>query len=271
MLLLHARKPQRGFVRHYLAPGLLLMVATKSLNAAFLEHQTDSTANPENTPKPNHDPLRPTRIETENIPGLPSKKDHSNMKLRLLVPCLALALLTIGAHAQAGLYLNPSFVRISNSKADTGPFAFLGDNTTSRMFYGVMIGGYYDFYHAAKLDVGVDIRDNIIHGNNASLNDFSIALRVSPKPTLFVFKPYGELAVGAASSKPPTSSVHRSKASIEGRVGIDYPVAKHLDLHVIEVGYGTADTINSGNFGSGISFPNSKLLSFSSGLVFRIF
>lgn len=194
------------------------------------------------------------------------------MKLRLLVvSCFAFAMLTLGAHAQAGLYFNPSIYRISNSKADTGPFAFLGDNTTSRMFYGVQFGGYYDFYHAAKLDVGVDIRDTIVHGNNANLNDFSLGLRVSPKPAMFVFKPYAEVAVGAASSKPPTSSVHRSKASIEGRVGVDYPVAKHLDLHVIEVAYGTADTINSGNFNSGLSFPNSKLLSFSTGLVFRLF
>ena len=194
------------------------------------------------------------------------------MKLRLLVvPCLALFLFTLGAHAQAGLYLNPTFSRISNSKADSGPFAFLGDNTTSRMFYGVNFGGYYDFYHAAKLDVGIDLRDTITHGNDASLNDFSLALKVAPKPTLLVFKPYAEVAVGAASSKPPTSTVRRSKASIEGRVGIDYPAAKHLDLRVLEVSYGTASTINSGNFGSGVSFPNSKILSFSTGLIFRLF
>jgi len=193
------------------------------------------------------------------------------MKLRLSVLCLALALITIGAHAQAGLYLNPSFTRISNSQKDTGPFAFLGDNVTSRMFYGVQFGGYYDFYHAPKFDIGIDLRDNIIHGNDASLNTFSLALRVAPKPALFVFKPYGELAIGAASSKPETSSVRRSKASVEGRVGLDYPVAKHLDLHVIEVGYGTAQTINSGNFGGPVLSPASRLLSFSTGLVFRIF
>jgi hypothetical protein len=198
------------------------------------------------------------------------------MKLRLfVVPCLALALFTLafgatGAQAQIGLYLNPAAIRISNSQKDTGPFAFLGDNVTSRFFYGVTMGGYYDFYHAAKLDVGVDVRDTIVHGNDANLNAFQLGLRVAPKPTLLVFKPYAELAVGDASSKPPTSSVHRSNVTVDGYVGIDYPVAKHLDIHVIEVGYGTAKTINSGNFGGAVAFPASKLLSFSSGLVFRI-
>ena len=192
------------------------------------------------------------------------------MKLRLPVFCLSLALVTVGAHAQIGLYLNPAGIRISNSQKDTGPFAFLGDNVTSRMFYGVTMGGYYDFYHAAKADIGVDLRDTIVHGNDASLNAFSLGIRVSPKPTLFVFKPYAEIAVGAASSKPPTSSVHRSKATYNGYVGLDYPVAKHLDIHVIEVGYGTAQTINSGNFGGPIVSPASNLLSFSTGLIFRI-
>jgi hypothetical protein len=198
------------------------------------------------------------------------------MKLRLLVvPCLALALFTLafgatGAHAQIGLYLNPSAIRISNSQKDTGPFALLGDNVSSRFFYGVNFGGYYDFYHAAKLDIGVDVRDTIVHGDDARVNTFQLGLRVAPKPTLFVFKPYAELAVGAASSKPPTSSVIRSKQTVDGYVGVDYPAAKHLDIHVIEVGYGTASLINSGNFNGPVSFPSFKLLSFSSGLIFRI-
>jgi hypothetical protein len=213
----------------------------------------------------------PPSVQIQSNTVSPATKDHSNMKLRLLVvPCLALALFTIGAQAQIGLYLNPSAIRISNSQKDTGPFAFLGDNTTSRMFYGVNFGGYYGFFHPAVADVSLDVRDTIVHGKDASLNTFSLGLRVAPKRTLLVFKPYAELAVGAASSKPPTSSVHRSKATVEGYVGIDYPATKFLDIRVIEVGYGTASTINSGNFGGPTAFPASKLLSFSSGLVFRI-
>ncbi|SFS10302.1 hypothetical protein SAMN05421771_1774 [Granulicella pectinivorans] len=193
------------------------------------------------------------------------------MKLRLpVVFCLALALFTVGAHAQIGLYLNPQAIRISNSKADSGPFAFLRDGVTSRMFYGVNFGGYYGFYHPAAADVAVELRDTIVHGSDASLNNFSLGLRVAPRRTLAVFKPYASVAVGAASSKPPTSSVHRTKATVNGYVGVDYPATKFLDIRVVEVGYGTASLINSGNFNGPAAFPNSRLLSFSSGLVFRI-
>ena len=77
------------------------------------------------------------------------------MKLRFLVPALALALTTIAAHAQVGLYFNPVVSRISNSKADTGPFAFLGDGQTSQIFGGVDFGGYYEFGHYSKADVSI--------------------------------------------------------------------------------------------------------------------
>ena len=48
------------------------------------------------------------------------------MKLRFLAVAAVLALTGLRAHAQIGLYFNPVVSRISNSTADTGPFAFLG-------------------------------------------------------------------------------------------------------------------------------------------------
>ncbi len=64
----------------------------------------------------------------------------------------------VGA-GDVGLYVNPIGIGIRNSKADFGPFAFLGDGTTKRTFYGAAIGGYVNFYHAQKYDAGLDIRD----------------------------------------------------------------------------------------------------------------
>ena len=147
------------------------------------------------------------------------------MKLRLLVVCLAFALMNLAAFAQdnpstvsastasttgvgstdIGLYVNPIGIGISNSKADTGVFAFLGDNTTSRTFYGAAIGGYVNFFHAQKFDAGVDIRDIIVSANNARLNSFLVGARVVAKPIAEKFKPYLQASVGVGSSKPPTS------------------------------------------------------------------
>ena len=191
------------------------------------------------------------------------------MKLRSLVLCLTLALMTIAAHAQVGLYINPVGIHVSNSKADTGPFAFLGDNATSRTFYGVNIGGYYDFFHAAKADVGIDLRDSYTKGNNASLNSFLVGVRVVARPANYSFRPYAQLSVGVGSTKPPTSTVHISRVAYDIFGGVDYPLAKHLDFRIVEVGYGALSTVSSANFNGQTSIPTSRLFSVSTGLVFR--
>jgi hypothetical protein len=191
------------------------------------------------------------------------------MKLRFLVPCLTLALISIAARAQVGVYLNPVGIHVSNSTPDTGTFAFLGDNVTSRTFYGVNLGGYYDFFHAAKADVGVDLRDSYTKGNNASLNSFLVGVRVASKPLKYSFKPYAQLSVGVGSTKPPHSDVHISRATFDIFGGLDYTLAKHVDFRVVEVGYGSLSTVSSSNYSGTTSIPASHLLNISTGLVFR--
>lgn len=211
------------------------------------------------------------------------------MKLRFLVSCLALALLNVAARAQdnpsqvnpstasetgvgksdVGLYVNPIGIHIHNSQADTGPFAFLGDNATSRTFWGASIGGYVNFFHAPKFDAGIDMRDTVVSGQNARLNSFLVGARVIAKPIHDSFKPYLQLSIGAGSSKPPHSTVHLTRLQYAIYGGVDYTLAKHVDFRMVEVGYGSVSTVNSGNFNGSITFPASSLFSVSSGLVFR--
>ncbi|PMX77700.1 hypothetical protein C1X47_32770, partial [Pseudomonas sp. MPR-R2A2] len=80
--------------------------------------------------------------------------------------------------------------RISNSQADSGVFSFLGDGTTSRMFWGANIGGYYDRWHGEKFDAGIDIRDQIIGANNARENNFLLGARVVAKSLSPSWRPY---------------------------------------------------------------------------------
>ena len=212
------------------------------------------------------------------------------MKLRFLVPCLALALFNLAARAQdnpspvnpattsyvdvgstdVGLYVNPVAMNITNSKPDTGTFAFLGDNVTQRWFWGANIGGYVNFYHHPKYDAGIDLRDSIVSANNATLNSFLVGGRIIAKPIAEKFKPYLQLSVGAGSSKPPHSTVHLTRFQFGIYGGVDYTLAKHVDFRAFELGYGAVATASSGNFGGAASFPNSRLFSVSSGLVFRV-
>jgi len=192
------------------------------------------------------------------------------MKLRFLAPALALALTTIAARAQVAIYVTPVVSHISNSVADTGPFAFLGSGDKSQTFGGIGFGGYYDFAHLSKADVSVDVRDDIQHGNNASLNSFLVGLRLAAKPiSFFGLKPYAQFSVGEGRTRPPLSDTHINRLQYGVFVGADKAIAKHVDWRVVEVSYGSVDTISSQTFGGPTKVPAARILGFSTGLVFR--
>jgi hypothetical protein len=193
------------------------------------------------------------------------------MKLRSIAAVAVLALATVAAHAQAGLYFNPVAIRVSNSTADTGPAAFLGQNSTSQVFYGYDFGGYYDFFHAGPIAAGIDVRESDLHANNAMLRSFLVGARVSAKPFTRPIKPYAQISVGVSTTKAPASTVHVSKFDYAVYGGVDYTLQKHIDFRVLEIGYGSLTTVSSADVGGGgtLNIPAANQLSFSSGLVFR--
>jgi len=193
------------------------------------------------------------------------------MKLRSLAAVAVLVIATVAAHAQVGLYFNPVAIRVSNSSADAGPYAFLGQNSTSQVFYGFDFGGYYDFLHSGPLSAGVDVRESDLHANNAMLRSFLVGARVSAKPFTRPIKPYVQLSVGLGTTKAPTSTVHISKLDYAIYGGIDYTLKKHIDFRVLEIGYGSLTTVSSADVGGGalLNIPAASQVSFSSGLVFR--
>ncbi len=193
------------------------------------------------------------------------------MKLRLVAAVVVLALSSIAAHAQAAVYFTaPIYNHISNSVADTGPFAFLGNGKTANSFWGVGFGGYYEVPVNAKINAGIDIHDSIVRGNNASLNTFMVGVRVSGKPfTRRPIKPYVEVGVGAGTSRPPTGSLKVTKPQYGVFAGAEYPLSKHVDWRVIEIGWNSVTTVSNETVGGTASIPSATIISASSGLVFR--
>jgi hypothetical protein len=197
------------------------------------------------------------------------------MKLRYLATVVLLALTTVAAYAQTdnhvGLYLNPVAIRVSNSAVDSGPFNFLGQNSTSQVFYGFDLGGYWDFYRAGNVEAGLDLRESDLHANNALLKSFLVGARVSAHPFSRPFKPYLQASVGLGTTKAPESTIHISKVDYAIYGGVDYTLQRHVDFRVAEIGYGSLTTVSSATVGSGgnLAIPASKELSFSTGLVFR--
>jgi hypothetical protein len=196
------------------------------------------------------------------------------MKLRYLATVVFLALTTVAAHAQVGLYFNPVAIVVNNSVEDNsegGAFAFLGPNSTSQVFYGYNLGGYYDFFHSGKIGAGFDMRYSDLHADNAMLREFLVGLRVSATPFTHPFKPYAEITVGPGTTKAQESTIHVTKLDYGIFAGADYTLAHHVDVRIFEVGYGTLTTASTSTIGSGSppTIPASSLLTFSSGLVFR--
>ena len=192
------------------------------------------------------------------------------MKWKSLLVASALALSTVAAHAQVGLYFNPIVSRISISTPDSGPFAFLGQNKTSRIFGGVMLGGYYEFSHQPKFDVGIDLRDEIEHGNSASLNSFLIGVRIVSQPLALGMKPYLQVSGGEGRSSSPLSPVHVTKAEYGAFVGVDKRLGRHVDWRILELGYSSVTTMSSAIYDSSKSIPAAKMINASTGFVFRI-
>jgi len=201
------------------------------------------------------------------------------MKLPYLATVVLLAMTTLTltpvvAHAQTdrhiGLYLNPVAIRVSNSFPDSGPFAFLGQNSTSQVFYGLDYGGYWDFFQSGKIAAGLDMRESDLHANNALLRSFLVGARLSAHPFRLPFKPYLQASVGLGTTKAPQTTVHASKLDYAIYGGIDYTIQRHVDFRIAEIGYGSLTTTSSST-NSVVSFavPAAKLLSFSTGLVFR--
>lgn len=191
------------------------------------------------------------------------------MRLRFVLAAVVLAAVAASAKAQVGVYLNPVFTRISNPTPDNGPFSFLGTGVTSRQFGGLDFGGYYDLTRGPGAKLGVDVRDTIVHGNNASLNTFAVGGRIEAASITHGLRPYAEVSVGAGRSKAVHATIHSTGFAFGIFGGLDLSLSRHVDFRVVELEYGTVTTANSSMVGQPPPIGASRQISVSSGLVFR--
>src|SRR5580698_6457137 len=192
------------------------------------------------------------------------------MKLRSFIVALAVAIAPVAMHAQTGLYLNPIAMSISNSTADHGTFAFLGNGNTHAMFYGVNMGGYYDFKTPYVFHAGLDVRDSILHSNDAFLNNFLVGVRFSGRQFRNTpLKLYIEPVIGAGTSRAPATNAQVTKFEYGIYGGVDYATHHHLDFRLVEVGFSGLRTASSQTIGDSATIPAASIITISSGFVFR--
>ena len=185
-----------------------------------------------------------------------------------LLPAGVLGIAAMGAQAQSAVYFNPIVTRVSNSQVDNGTFAYLGQGNKSALRGGLAIGGYYTFAHGPRASLGLDVRDEWQRGSNSLLNSFLLGARVAGTVGERL-KPYAQLSGGVGTTRAPFTAVRTSKAMFKVYGGLDYTLNKHLDFRAVEIGYGSLTTTSSAQYNTALTYPASKLLSFSSGLVVR--
>ena len=122
-----------------------------------------------------------------------------------------------------------------------------------------------------SVEVGVDLRDVVVHGNNALLNTFLVGPRIAPllasRPRLH---PYVEPFIGVGTSRAPETTVKVNKPQYGVLVGADYDLSKRVGFRVIEVGYSGLTTAGSGTIGASGSQSSSQILTISTGLTLRL-
>ena len=196
------------------------------------------------------------------------------MKLRSLLVALAVLVTSAAAHAQGAAYLTPTVARISESAADNGTYSFLGTGVTSRFFYGVTLGGFYDipaqYTGFKKVEIGVDLRDAIVKANDATQNTFALGGRVAFAPITARFHPYLEPFVAAGTTRSPHTAIHVTKLQYGIFGGADYDLNRHISFRAIEVGFSGLTTASDATIGASATVPTTHQISLSSGFTFRL-
>jgi hypothetical protein len=160
------------------------------------------------------------------------------MNLRYLTLLSAIAVSTLAAHAQVGIYGKFDATRLSASTQSGG------------WFYGPGAGIYYDALHLGPVSLGADLRGDLLSGTNQDYRSGLLGLRLAAKPPVLPIKPYIQASAGVGATKPTGASSlplhYTSKFQYQIAGGIDFTVFPHVDWRTVELGYGRMTGITSG-------------------------
>jgi hypothetical protein len=182
------------------------------------------------------------------------------MKLFRLSVLLFIAISSAAANAQIGFYGKVDSTRVSAGNPNYEPTGW---------YVGPGAGVYYDFLRSGPIAIGGDLRGNLAWGNQQKYRSALFGLRLAVRVPGLRITPYVQCSVGAGGAShnlignSGTAYTTKLQSLVIG--GVDYAVASHLELRVIEAGYGKMSGVGSGPGPA----PASSLFTLSSGLVLR--
>jgi hypothetical protein len=198
------------------------------------------------------------------------------MKLRSITVFLAFAIVSVAAHAQAGVYATFSAQDFYRSGLLANPPAG-SSNSDSPWLYGPTFGAYMDFSHVhipllgnlptGPFKLGIDGRGDVLRTTTSYARaDGLVSLRISPKTPVMGIRPYLQGGAGIGHTKVPGQVVYTNNWSYLFAIGADRKIKGHVDWRVIEAGAGFL-----GDYKTGLNANQSNyLITLSTGLSFRL-
>ena len=151
----------------------------------------------------------------------------------------------------------------------TGSGSNAGSDFSGYWFIPPTAGVTLNFEKPGPVTLGLDFRGSPKLGT-PGLGSFLVGLKLNVKTAPFHLKPYGQLSLGYLDQSHTTgagaSAVTSSQAYLgfELLSGVDYPVASHIDIRIVEVGLGV--TRYSAATGTNTN-PSPSIVSLQSGVV----
>jgi hypothetical protein len=205
----------------------------------------------------------------------------TSMKLRSIALVLSFALVSVAAHAQAGVYVLMQAQQFTQEGVDI-PAHANSANVDRPWLYGPAYGVYVNITklpYLGKLKtgpvlVGLDARGETLrlseYGSQFDKEDGFLSLRVSSRHEMFKTTPYIQGGFGIGHTRVPFRTAYSNNLAYQLSIGADHKLSTHIDWRVVEASAGFLQSYSTGYYPAGIG-PNQSnyTVTLGTGFVFR--
>jgi hypothetical protein len=208
------------------------------------------------------------------------------MKLRSIVLALTIALVSVAAHAQSGVFVTMDAQQFTQQGIYPAVSVGTHGNTDRPWIFGPTYGGYYTVTHVpyfntlpylskvktGPVTVAIDARGDTYrvseYGSQLARQDGLFGLRVAPRKQFLGTTPYVIGSFGIGHTKIPFATHYTNNMAYQFGIGADRKIAKNIDWRVFEATAGFLGNyaVNNGAFVG----QSNYIISVRTGLVFRL-
>ena len=197
------------------------------------------------------------------------------MKLRSITILFALAIASVAAHAQGGVYATFDAQDFTRTHLFANPPAG-SNNADSPWLYGAGFGAYLTpsrihipklgTLHTGPIKLGIDARGDFLRTESQySRDDGIISIRVTPKGSMGGIRPYIQGGAGVGHTKYPGQVNFTNNWTYLIALGADHKIKGRVDWRLFDVGWGFMSNYASSPVAGGSNY----LITVGTGIAFR--